>query len=81
MASLDKEHRKQEAERLSKDPILIEAIDKIRAQAMEAIVKADVTKPHEILALQERVKVCDAFTTTLKAMINSAQEKRSVKPV
>lgn len=81
MASLDKDHLKLEAERLSKDPVLIEAIARIRLQAMEALIKADVTKTNEIIALQERVKVCDAFATTIKTMINSAQERRQITPV
>jgi hypothetical protein len=81
VASLDKDQLKLEADRLSKDPVLIEAIARIRLGAMEGLIKVDPAKTNEIIALQERVKVCDAFTTTLKAMINSAQEKRTVKPV
>jgi hypothetical protein len=81
VASLDKDQLKLEADRLSKDPVLIEALSRIRLQAMEALIKADPTKATEIIALQERVKVCDAFATTLKTMINSAQERRPIKPV
>ena len=78
---MDKDHLKLEADRLSKDPVLIEAVARIRLQAMEAMIKADPTKATEIIALQERVKVCDSFATTLKAMINSAQERQRITPV
>jgi hypothetical protein len=78
---LDKDHLKLEADRLSKDPVLIEAVARIRLQALEGLVKADPAKTNEIIALQERVKVCDAFATTLKTMINSAQQRQAIKPV
>lgn len=78
---MDKDHLKLEADRLSKDPVLIEAVARIRLQAMEAMIKADPTKATEIIALQERVKVCDSFAAALKAMINSAQERQRITPV
>ena len=69
---MDKAFLAKEAERLSKDPTLIEAVRKIRARAIEALVKADADKATEIARLQAKTVVCDEFMAELMRMIDAA---------
>lgn len=78
---MDADTRKLEAERLSKDPIFLEAISNIRARALESLVRTDPSKTVEIARLQALALVCDGMQAELAAMINSAAQRRPFKAV
>lgn len=78
---MDKEHLAQEAERLSKDPVFLEVLARIRSTAVEALIKTDADEKTAILALQAKAAICDAFPDELKAMILSKEEKRRITAV
>lgn len=65
-------HLAKEAERLSKDPIFIKALDDIRADALNSLVTADADNYTAIVRLQQRVAVADEIRTTLGRYIIAA---------
>lgn len=65
----------KEAERLSKDPVLLQAIINIRSMAIEALVKADPNKITDVARLQAKVTVCDEFMSELRQMVEAVKVK------
>lgn len=78
---MDKEFLAKEAERLAKDPVFLEVLERIRKSAVEQLVKANVDDKTLILTLQAFAKVCDVFPAEMQAMIQSSQERRAFKAV
>ena len=69
---MDAEYLGKEAERLSRDDVLNEAVRRIRSGALDALVAADPNKATDIARLQAKVTVCDEFTSELARMIREA---------
>lgn len=78
---MDKEFLAKEAERLAKDPVFLEVLSRIRANAVEQLVKTSVDDATLILTLQAFAKVCDVFPAEMQAMILSSQARRPIKAV
>lgn len=76
---MDKEQLALEAARLKKDPVFLEAIARIRREAIERLVKASVDDIASILRLQSTVAVCDGLHVEMETMILSREEKRPIK--
>lgn len=78
---MDKQWLSQEAERLEKDPVFIEAISRIRADALEKLAGAPIDEPATILSLQATVRVCDGIRGELKSMILSKEDRKPIRAV
>jgi hypothetical protein len=78
---MDKEFLKLEADRLSKDPIFLKAVARMRATALEDLVTVDASDTTAVLKIQAKVWVCDGMASELEAMIHSAQERRPIKAI
>jgi hypothetical protein len=78
---MDKEFLAREAERLSKDPVFREVLDRIRKNAVEQLIKTNVDDKTLILTLQTFAKVCDVFPAELDAMIRSKEERKPIRAV
>jgi uncharacterized protein YfdQ (DUF2303 family) len=63
------EHYAKEAERLLADDVLKHAFDTVRADALEALVTADVNDPIKVLRLQQTVAVIDDIRAELRGAI------------
>lgn len=66
---MNPEHYAKEAERLLADEVLKHAFDTVRADALEALVSADVNDPIKVLRLQQTVVVIDDIRAELRAAI------------
>jgi hypothetical protein len=66
------EHLSREAERLSKDPIFIKALDDIRADALNSLVTADADNKTLIIRLQQVAAVTDEIRNCLDRYIRAA---------
>lgn len=78
---MDKEFLAREAERLSKDPVFLEVLARIRKGAVEQLVKTNADDKTLILTLQAFAKVCDVFPSELDAMIRSKEERKPIRAV
>lgn len=78
---MDKDFLAQEAERLAKDPVFLEVLARIRANAVESLIKTNVDDKTLILTLQAFAKVCDVFPDELQAMIKSQQKRKPIQAV
>lgn len=65
----------KEAERLSKDPVLLQALSTIKSTAISALVKADPNKVTDVARLQAKVTVCDEFMSELRQMVEAVKVK------
>lgn len=65
-------HLAKEAERLSKDPIFIKALDDIRADALNSLVTADADNKTLIIRLQQVAAVTDEIRNCLDRYIMAA---------
>ena len=66
------DHLAKEADRLKNDPIFNKALDDIRAEALNALVKAAADSFTAIARLQQKVEVIDEIRTTLDRYILAA---------
>lgn len=73
---MDKDFLAKEAERLAKDPIFIEVLQRIRTAAVEDLILTNPDNMTKIIYLQCFAKVCDQFPTQLQAMVASSQERK-----
>ena len=64
---MNPEHYAKEADRLLADEVLKHAFDTVRADALEALVSADVNDPIKVLRLQQTVVVIDDIRAELRA--------------
>lgn len=78
---MDKEFLAKEADRLAKDPVFLEVLERIRKVAVEQLITTNVDDKTLILTLQAFAKVCDVFPAEMQAMIQSSQERRAFKAV
>lgn len=78
---MDKEWLALEAERLAKDPVFLEVLQRIRTSAVEQLIKTNVDDTTLILTLQAFAKVCDVFPAELQAMISSREERKLIRAV
>jgi hypothetical protein len=78
---MDKEFLAKEADRLSKDPVFLEVLSRIRNSAIEQLITTNADDKTLILTLQAFAKVCDVFPAEMQAMIQSSQERRAFKAV
>ncbi|MBB5663249.1 hypothetical protein GGE68_001425 [Rhizobium leguminosarum] len=78
---MDKEFLAKEADRLAKDPVFLEVLERIRKSAIEQLITTNVDDKTLILTLQAFAKVCDVFPAEMQAMIQSSQERRAFKAV
>lgn len=69
MGRVNADHLAQEADRLSNDPIFIEALRQIRAETLDALAVADADDKTAILRLQQQVAVVDQIRTMLARFI------------
>ena len=65
----ERERLALEAARLTNDSTLKTALDRIRQQAVEALIAADATDSAAIIRHQAKVTICDDFMAELKTMI------------
>lgn len=70
---MNSDHLAKEADRLSSDPIFNNALDDIRAEALDALVTADADDKTTILRLQQKVAAVDEIRTTLARYIMAAE--------
>lgn len=63
------EHLAKEADRLSSDPIFIQALADIRSDALNALAEANADDKTAILRLQQKVAVVDEIRTVLARFI------------
>jgi hypothetical protein len=73
---MDKEFLALEAERLAKDPVFLEVLQRIRTSAVEDLVKTNPDDITKLIYLQCFAKVCDQFPSQLQAMVASSQERK-----
>lgn len=66
------DHLAKEADRLSNDPIFIEALEDIRADALEALAAANAGDFTAIVRLQQKVAVIDEIRNVLARFIMQA---------
>lgn len=66
------EHLAQEADRLKNDPIFIKALEDIRADALNELVKADPDDKSNIIRLQQVAVVTEEIRTVLDRYIMAA---------
>lgn len=66
------DHLAKEAARLQADGVLNKAFDDIRAEALEALSRADAGNKITILRHQQKVAVIDEIRTTLASYIIAA---------
>jgi uncharacterized protein YerC len=66
------DHLAREAERLKNDPIFIEALEDIRADALDALAMADADDKTTILRFQQKVAVIDEIRNVLDRYIMAA---------
>lgn len=66
------DHLAKEAARLKSDPIFTQALDEIRAQALNELATADADNYTAIVRLQQKVAVADEIRTTLDRYIIAA---------
>lgn len=66
------EHLAKEAERLKHDPIFNKALDDIRADALNELVKANPDDKSNIIRLQQVAAVTDEIRTVLDRYITAA---------
>lgn len=78
---MDKEFLAREAERLAKDPVFLEVLQRIRKAAVEQLIITSVEDTTLILTLQAFAKVCDVFPAELQAMTQSSQERKPFKAI
>lgn len=78
---MDKEFLAQEAERLGKDPVFLEALKRIREQALEALVTTTVDNTAGILRHQATVTVCDGIRSEMESMILSREDRKPIRAV
>jgi hypothetical protein len=65
-------HLAKEADRLSNDPIFNQALQEIRAEALDALAAADADDKTMILRLQQKVAVIDEIRSMLARFILKA---------
>ena len=63
------DHLAKEADRLSSDPIFIQALADIRSDALNALAEADADDKTAVLRLQQKVAVVDEIRTVLARFI------------
>ena len=63
------DHLAKEADRLQSDPIFIEALKEMRAEALDALAQADADDKTAILRLQQKVSVIDEIRSMLSRFI------------
>ncbi len=66
------DHLAKEADRLQNDPIFIEALKEIRAEALDALAVANADDKTAILRLQSKVAVIDEIPSMLSRFILKA---------
>lgn len=71
---MNDEHYAKEAQRLTNEAALIEAINRCQLDAMKALVTADAGNVTEILRLQARVRSFDEVLSELERAIISQAE-------
>lgn len=59
------EHRAKEAKRLLNEPVLAEALEDMRAEALEALSEVDATNVGEVQKFQAMVKAVAGIVTQL----------------
>lgn len=64
-----REHLAKEAERLLKDDVLREAIERMRVDALEILAKADAFDHTAVLKAQSRVRSADELLETLYGFV------------
>jgi len=72
---MNTKERAKEAERLSKDPVFMEALTDIRVDALEALAKVDPANANEIIGLQQRVAVIDEISLILARYIQQGKAR------
>lgn len=73
---MDKEFLALEAERLAKDPVFLEVLQRIRKSAVDGLVTVNADATREVITLQCFARVCDVFPAELQAMIASSHERK-----
>lgn len=63
------DHLAKEADRLQNDPVFIEALKEIRAEALDALAVANADDKTMILRLQQKVAVIDEIPSMLSRFI------------
>lgn len=78
---MDKEFLSQEAKRLSADPVFNEALNRMRADALERLASAKIDDINSILSLQATVRVCDGIRMEMESMILSKEDRKPIRAV
>lgn len=73
---MDKEFLALEAERLAKDPIFLEVLQRIRSSAVDKLISTNADETTKIVYLQCMAKVADLFPAELQAMVKSSQDPK-----
>lgn len=63
--SLEAEHRAQEAKRLLNEPVLADALEDMRMEALEALAEVDATNVAEVMKFQAMIKAVAGIVTQL----------------
>lgn len=64
-------HRAREAKRLLNEPLLLEAFEVVRFDALKALEVADLSKPLEAVRLQAKAQVIEEIRDALSAVITA----------
>jgi hypothetical protein len=78
---MDKEFLAREAVRLRDDPVLRQAIEAIRSDAVERLIQTPSYDTAKVSELQALARACDRLPSELEAMIKSAQERKPIRAV
>lgn len=63
--SLEAGHRAQEAKRLLNEPVLADALEDMRMEALEALAEVDATNVAEVMKFQAMIKAVAGIVTQL----------------
>lgn len=78
---MDKEFLAREAARLRDDPVFLEALSRIRADAVERLIQTPADDTAKVTELQALARACDRLPSELAAMIQSAQPRQVPRAV
>ena len=73
---MDKDFLALEAERLAKDPVFIEVLQRIKTSSVEKLIATNASDTTTIIYLQCMAKIADLFPAELQAMMQSSKDAK-----
>lgn len=73
---MDKEFMAKEAERLAKDPVFLEVLQRIKTSSVEKLIATNASDTTTIIYLQCMAKIADLFPAEMQAMMQSSKDAK-----